>query len=141
MKLRFRGSDGMRIYVLMRCHELLDARFANDMTTGFCYCARGISWFSDNRGVGGYVRIAFSPLLRPFLQLGQTRIVSPDLSSFSSVKCTVTSDFNEYPCLFSGDEAGHIGFSFNGFVSAPFSVDGVKDGIQNEGNCDFAESL
>lgn len=85
--------------------------------------------------------MAFNPLFNPFLQLGQTRNVSPDLSSFSSLKSTVTNVFNEYPCLFSGDEAGHIGLSFTGFASAPFSVDGVKDGIQNDGNCDLADSL
>lgn len=82
-----------------------------------------------------YIRIDLTPLLSPFLQLGQIRMVSPDFSSFSSVKCTVTRDLSEYPCLFVGLEAGHIGFSFLGLTSLPLSAtDGVKDGTQNEGS-------
>lgn len=86
--------------------------------------------------------MALRPLFNAFLQLGHTRATSPDLSFFSSAKLTVTKDFNEYPCLFDGDDAGQIGFSLIGFVaSVPLSVDGVKDGIQNDGSCDFDDSF
>lgn len=41
-----------------------------------------------------HIRIAFSPLLKFFLQLGHTRETEPS-APFSSVKWTSTSDFNE----------------------------------------------
>lgn len=88
-----------------------------------------------------HIRIAFSPLLRFFLQLGHILDTDPS-EDFSSAKCTSTSDFSEYECRVSSVDPGQIGVNLTALLAviSSASVAGVKEGTQKEGRADFLES-
>ena len=89
--------------------------------------------------------MAFRLLLSAFLQLGHTRVISSVLSSFSSVKLTVTSVLRESLCGWSSEEAGHIGVSFVDFGTLwrvlDVFEDGVREGTQKDGSRDLEASV
>lgn len=88
------------------------------------------------------LHIALSPLLRVFLQLGQTLEVDPS-APFSSLKFTSTSDLSEYEWLCFSEEPGQIGANLiDLFAAISFaSVLGVSDGTQNDGKADLLDSV
>lgn len=136
----------MRIERRLRCHELGDAGLTNNVSAWFCHYDNNNKKLSDkyqfcNKVVkrNRYLRIALSPLVNPFLQLGHIRVDPPPESAFSSVKCTSIRVLSEYSCRDSLVDPGHIGASFR-LVLVSFSMAGVSEGIQNEGKKDFASA-
>jgi hypothetical protein len=132
-------------------HEFGDAGEADDVAAGFGHCESGQLFSSlfliwevlDRVGIYVYLRIAFSPFVNTFLQLGQMRdtwSLDPRSSAFSSVKWTSTSVLSEYSCGFSSVDPGQMGDSLIGLAVMSVSVLGVREGTQNEGRADLFDS-
>ena len=121
----------------MWSHELGYAWRADDMATGFRDCKED-QYECRWNATFDHVRIALSPLLKFFLQLGHTLDTVPS-DAFSSVKCTSTSDLSEYECRDSSVDPGQIGVNLTALLAviSSASVPGVKEGTQNEGRADL----